>query len=114
MFPAELTSVFTNLLTNAIKAAGRGGKVRASGRAIESGGASIRIENTGIKVDLQDAEKWFDPFESTTTSVDSVLGQGMGLGLTITRNILEQYDCSIAFVKPSPSYATAVEIQFAK
>ena len=114
MFPAELTSVFTNLLTNAIKAANRGGKVSATGRVIESGGASIRIENTGIRVDLEDAERWFAPFESTTTSVDSVLGQGMGLGLTITRNILEQYDCSIAFVKPSPSYATAVEIRFAK
>ncbi|NYF51211.1 sensor histidine kinase [Tunturiibacter gelidoferens] len=114
MFPAELTSVFTNLLTNAIKAANRGGKVSASGRAIESGGASVRIENTGIRVDLKDSERWFAPFESTTTSVDSVLGQGMGLGLTITRNILEQYDCSISFVKPSPPYTTAVEIQFAK
>jgi signal transduction histidine kinase len=114
MFPAELTSVFTNLLTNAIKAANPGGKVRASGRAIESGGVTVRIENTGVKVDLEDAERWFAPFESTTTNVDSVLGQGMGLGLTITRNILEQYDCSIAFVKPSQSYATAVEIQFAK
>lgn len=114
MFPAELTSVFTNLLTNAIKAAGPGGKVRASGKPIESGGAIIRIENTGTRVNLEDAEKWFAPFESTTTNVDSVLGQGMGLGLTITRNILEQYDCTITFVKPSPSYATAVEIQFAK
>lgn len=114
MFPAELTSIFTNLLTNAIKAASSGGKVRASGRAVESGGVSVRIENTGVKVDLEEAERWFAPFESTTTNVDSVLGQGMGLGLTITRNILEQYDCSISFVKPSPSYATAVEIQFAK
>jgi signal transduction histidine kinase len=114
MFPAELTSVFTNLLTNAIKASPNGGKIRATGRAIETGGISIRIENTGNKIDLEDAERWFAPFESTTTSVDSVLGQGMGLGLTITRNILEQYDCSIAFVKPSPSYATAIEIRFAK
>jgi signal transduction histidine kinase len=114
MFPAELTSVFTNLLTNAIKAASSGGKVRASGRAVESGGVSVRIENTGVKVDLEEAERWFAPFESTTTNVDSVLGQGMGLGLTITRNILEQYDCSISFVEPSPAYATAVEIQFAK
>jgi signal transduction histidine kinase len=71
MFPAELTSVFTNLLTNAIKAANRGGKVSATGRAIESGGVSVRIENTGIRVDLEDAERWFAPFESTTTSVDS-------------------------------------------
>jgi signal transduction histidine kinase len=49
MFPAELTSIFTNLLTNAIKAAGEGGKIRATGRQIETGGVSIRLGNTGEK-----------------------------------------------------------------
>lgn len=114
MFPAELTSIFTNLLTNAIKAAGNGGRIKATGRVIEAGGSIVRVENTGVKVDLRDAERWFQPFESTTASVDSALGQGMGLGLTITRNILEQYGCSISFVSPSSSFATAVQIQFTK
>jgi signal transduction histidine kinase len=114
MFPAELTSIFTNLLTNAIKAAGNGGKVRASGERDEHGAAIIRLENTGVAVTLQDSERWFQPFESTTASVDSVLGQGMGLGLTITRNMLEQYGCSISFVSPASSYATAIEIIFTK
>jgi signal transduction histidine kinase len=114
MFPAELTSVFTNLLTNAIKAAGKGGKIRATGKAIESGGSNIRVENTGVKVDLKEAERWFKAFESTTANVDTVLGQGMGLGLTITRNMLEQYGATIEFVQPLASYSTAVRIQFPK
>ena len=54
----------------------------------------------------------FCPFESTTADMDSALGYGMGLGLTITRDILEQYDASIRFVAPSMGYATAIEIQF--
>ena len=36
-------------------------------------------------------ERWFRPFESSTVEIDSFLGQGMGLGLTITRNMLEPY-----------------------
>ena len=34
MFPAELTVIFSNLLTNAVKAAGESGGLRASGRRI--------------------------------------------------------------------------------
>jgi len=112
MFPAELSTVFSNLLTNAVKAAGIGGKIRASGRAKNDQSLSVVIENTGTAVNLRDAERWFKPFESTTTSVDPVLGQGMGLGLPITRKMLEQYGADIRFAKPSHGFATAIEIVF--
>jgi len=36
----------------------------------------------------------------------------MGLGLPITRAILEEYGATIAFVKPSERMSTAVEIDF--
>lgn len=111
MFPAEVTSVFANLLTNALKAAGRGGRIRARGNS-RNGAVTVTIENSGVAVDLAEAENWFRPFESTTVEIDPVLGQGMGLGLTITRRLLEEYRASVAFVKPSPGYSTAVEIRF--
>jgi len=111
MFPAELTSVFSNLISNAIKAAGPGGRVLATGD--QSGRhVIIRVENTGSRVDLANAEHWFRPFESSTTDVDSYLGQGMGLGLTITRNMLEPYGATIRFVEPSTGSSTALEIVF--
>jgi signal transduction histidine kinase len=111
MFPAELTVVFSNLLTNAVKAAGNDGEIRARGHTI-GGKTTVVIENTGVTVDLSDAERWFGPFESTTVEVDSALGHGMGLGLTITREILEQYGATIRFVQPSKDFSTAVEIKF--
>jgi signal transduction histidine kinase len=111
MFPAELTLVFSNLLTNAVKAAHADGRVRAT--AVSSdGGVVVRVENTGKAVNPDTGEKWFRPFESTTTETDPVLGQGMGMGLPITRNILEEYGASIQFVRPSKGYATALEIRF--
>jgi signal transduction histidine kinase len=111
MFPAELTSVFSNLLTNAVKAAGDGGVIRASGgrRGDE---VVVRVENTGTAVDLSEADRWFEAFESSTAEIHPVLGQGMGLGLTIVQRILEEYRASIAFVEPSPDFATAVEMRF--
>lgn len=111
MFPAELTLVFSNLLTNAIKAAGEGGTIRATATSRASS-IVARIENTGVTVDLHDAERWFRPFESTTTRPDPYLGQGMGMGLPITRNMLEEYGAEIRFVAPTDDFSTAVQITF--
>ena len=88
MFPAELTSVFSSLISNAIKAAGAGGRIKATGRQTGER-LVVLVENKGNRVDLANAEHWFRPFESSTVEVDSYLGQGMGLRLTITRNMLE-------------------------
>lgn len=112
MFPAELTVIFSNLLTNAVKAAGEGGAIRASGRQDAEGRVVLCIENTGTPIKLDDAERWFRPFESTTLETDPVLGQGMGMGLPITRNMLEEYGASIQFVRASRGFATAAEIVF--
>ena len=110
MFPAELTAMFANLLTNAVKAAGKnGGRIRASASSGD-GQVQICIQNTGTAVRLDEAERWFKPFVSTTSEVDPVLGQGMGLGLTITRNLLKNYGAFVKFVQPKGPFATAVEI----
>ncbi len=112
MFGAEVVAVFTNLLTNAIKAVGHDGTIVASGREASNGTAIIRVENSGKRVAVATSEKWFKPFVSTSTQSDPVLGIGMGLGLTITRRILDEYGASIRFVEPSASCSTAIEIQF--
>ena len=111
IFRAELIAVFSNLLTNAVKAAGTDGRIRASALD-DDGQVRVRIENTGLAVDLKAAERWFKPFESTTSEVNPVLGQGMGLGLTITRHVLQSYGATVSFVKPSAAFASAVEVAF--
>lgn len=113
MFRAELTTVFANLLTNAVKAAGKDGRIR-SAASDDDERLLISLQNTGVTVDLEGAKRWFKPFESTTSEVDPVLGQGMGLGLTITRNVLESYGAMIRFVQPERGYSTAIQIVFPK
>ena len=109
MFPAELTIIFANLLTNAVKAADENGNIRVSGSS-EIDQVRIRMQNTGKAIQLDEAERWFKPFQSTTSEVDPVLGQGMGLGLTITRNLLDNYGAVVEFVQPDNSFSTAIEI----
>lgn len=112
IFPAELSAILSNLMTNALKAAGEGGTIRVVGTR-DGRESVLRIENTGVRVDLDQAERWFRPFESTSIArMDPLLGQGMGLGLPIVRSILSDYSSSIDFVVPDDDMATCVEVRF--
>lgn len=111
MFPAELLAIMTNLLTNALKAAGRGGIVRAAGDA-QAGRVRLVLQNTGVAVDPVNSERLFQPFASENASIDAALGLGTGLGLPITRGLLAEYGGSIRFIDPEPGFASSVEVLF--
>ncbi|TQK71660.1 sensor histidine kinase [Nocardioides sp. SLBN-35] len=110
MFAAEVAIVMTNLLSNAIKFAGDGGKIAISAGIDDDARLHLRVENTGARVGQKDRTRYFRPFESSTTEVDVILGQGMGLGLPIVRNLAEDYGGEASFVDPTAGYATAVEV----
>lgn len=110
MFPAEVATIFMNLLTNAIKAAGEGGNIVADA-TVDDGAVIVTVANTGEEIDLATAERWFRPFESTTVELDPVLGQGLGLGLPVTRAMIEEYGGTIGFVDPPSDYASAVQFR---
>ena len=111
VFPAELTAIFSNLLSNAVKFSDVKGHIRLEGGSREDGGAWFTAQNSGTAVDLAIAERWFQAFQSTTSEVDARLGHGMGLGLTITRSLIEEYGGTIRFIVPSPGFATAVRVE---
>ncbi|TBB95937.1 hypothetical protein ELH39_01050 [Rhizobium ruizarguesonis] len=113
LFPAEASAVFSNVVSNAVKFAGDPGLIRAWG--FEDGDeVVIRVENSGVAVDLENADRLFDPFRSSTHEADASLGQGMGLGLTISRSLMDEYGGTIRFVTPSNNFSTAIEIRWPK
>ncbi|HEY5708576.1 MAG TPA: ATP-binding protein [Solirubrobacterales bacterium] len=117
MLSAEITTAITNLVSNAVRAAGPDGKIAiAAGPSSDDPRAAawLRIENTGREVDPGEGERWFRPFESTSVKdVDPLLGQGMGLGLPLTRSALAAYGATVAFVKPRRAQMkTALEVRF--
>ena len=110
MFSAEFLSIMINVLSNAVKAAGERGTVRINGMYVEES-LVLEISNTGNAVELSESERWFRPFESTTTEIDEVLGQGMGLGLPIVRRLLDEYGGSAEFSHPNPPFSTMLQIR---
>lgn len=89
----RLNQVLLNLLSNAIKFTPAGGTV--SVRVAQLPGASkgkglyeIRVKDTGIGMSEEFAERIFEPFERERTSTVSKI-QGTGLGMAITKNIID-------------------------
>ncbi len=113
MFPAEVNVILTNLISNAIRAASIPDipdRVVLVSTIAGSDSVTMRVSNTGTAVDVVDSERWFRPFESTTSSVDAVLGQGLGLGLPLTRRIVEEYGGIVAFTEPESGMATTIDV----
>ena len=82
-----------NLLSNAIKFTPRGGRVtlRAEGRR-DPTGESIRVsvQDTGIGIAQDDLARLARPFEQVE-SQHSKTTQGTGLGLALTKSLVEMH-----------------------
>src|SRR6185295_19130892 len=92
----QLQQVFMNLFSNAIDAMKEGGVLSISARpeSSEENGQSVRIHvaDTGGGMDEETAKHAFEPFY-TTRNVESDVGAsiGMGLGLSICRQIIKNH-----------------------
>jgi len=95
-FPVELRQIFLNLIGNAIQAMPNGGDLKVSVRlatdwTMERRGVVISIVDTGTGIQPQDAPRIFQPFFSTKST------KGTGLGLWISKGIVQKYNGRIAF-----------------
>ncbi len=95
----RLNQVLLNLLSNAVKYTGAGGIV--SIRVTEKPGApagmanyEFCIKDTGIGMSKEFVKHIFEPFERERTSTISGI-QGTGLGMEITKNIVDMMNDSI-------------------
>ena len=89
-----------NVLTNAIKYTPDGGKILVDGRLL-SNFVEVRIHDNGIGIAAENQTRIFEKFSSLgdvmthSSSKTSFKGGGPGLGLPITRGILEAHGGSI-------------------
>ena len=83
--PEELQQAITNLTQNAVDAVGKGGHVWVRTRP-ESRNVRIEIADDGPGIPREAMARIFTPFFTTKE-----VGKGMGLGLTITRQVIKQH-----------------------
>ena len=82
----RLQQVFTNLLTNAIKFTPNGGRIVVRGQRTGDL-VELVVEDNGAGIDPQMLQEVFEPFAQGHPARDTALG-GLGLGLSITREIV--------------------------
>ena len=89
--PTRLRQVLTNLVGNAIKFTERGEievSVRVEGRTTGSVVLRISVRDTGCGIDAAKLESIFEAFSQAEVSTNRKYG-GTGLGLTISRHLIE-------------------------
>jgi PAS domain S-box-containing protein len=95
-YPVELKQVFLNLIGNAIQAMPSGGRLRvclreSSHRPTGRPGVRVSIYDTGTGILPEHAKRIFEPFFSTKDA------KGTGLGLWISKGIVQKYEGTIRF-----------------
>lgn len=89
-YAGQLNQVWTNLLVNAAQAIEGEGEVKIS-TAVEGNSVSVTIADTGCGIGPDELPKIFDPFFTTKP-----VGEGAGLGLSITYGIVEKHGGTIS------------------
>lgn len=90
----ELTQLFTNLLSNAAQAIGDrpGGKIAVDIKVREPGWTTVVVEDNGVGIADEVADRIFDPFFTTRTTDEAA-----GLGLSICHSIAARHEGYIGF-----------------
>jgi signal transduction histidine kinase/DNA-binding response OmpR family regulator len=96
--PLRLNQILLNLIGNAIKFTDSGGSVKISTSCSEilSGNGecqgwdiTFEITDTGRGIPMKDRERIFDMFTKITTDESKSIDHGIGLGLTISKNLIK-------------------------
>ncbi len=103
--PDELAQVWTNLIQNAIYAMKEGGTLTIGVRVSGENQIEVSVKDTGVGIPKSIMERIYEPFFTTKP-----LGEGSGLGLDISRRVIESHGGSVV-VESEPMVGTAFFIK---
>ena len=93
--PSRLKQVLANLLSNAIKYSPDGGEIGVEGW-VRNGVVGVAVSDPGLGIPSGQQERVFERFYRAPGVTDRAIG-GTGLGLALSREIVEAHDGTIGF-----------------
>jgi signal transduction histidine kinase len=95
--PVRLEQIVWNLINNAVQASSEGGKVQVRWR-IDAARLHVEVRDWGRGIDPRELPHLFEPFRQGTGGSQ----RGLGLGLAITRNIVDLFGGSLHATSDGP------------
>ena len=123
--PVRFTQIVLNLLSNAVKFTPEGGTVTVTARIGSSEGSrldpppstlypgefvEIAVQDTGIGIKAEDLLKLFQPFTQLETPFVK-LSQGTGLGLALTKRLVELHGGQIVAASEGPDRGSTFTVR---
>ncbi len=106
--PERLTSVFVNLLDNAVRFTPEGGRI-LMGATVRTGAVLVWVQDTGIGIPPEEIKRIFKGFyqiEPHTTRKHD----GMGIGLSIAKGLIDAHDGKIWAESPGPGKGSTFKV----
>jgi signal transduction histidine kinase len=116
--PAVYSGVILNLYTNALKAVlAVASSIRHPEVAIrawnERGSHYLEVSDNGVGIPPELRKRIWDPLYTTTSDTGNPLGSGMGLGLTLVKQVVEDAGGKIVLSdNPPPGFNTCFRVVF--
>jgi len=106
---ARLSQVLANLLNNAAKYTGEGGRIELTAGAGE-GEATISVRDNGTGIETTLLPKVFDLFVQGDRALDRGQG-GLGIGLTLVKRLVELHDGTVAVASEGPNRGSTFTVR---
>ena len=106
--PKRLRQVLTNLLSNAIKFTPAKGKVSIASREKDDS-ITVAIKDTGIGITPEELPRIFDDFYRGMNVEEA---SGAGIGLSVSKKIVEAHGGRIWAESPNPETGTGTRVSF--
>ena len=107
--PVRLAQAISNLLHNASKYNRQGGDITLNA-TIEGCELVLEVADTGIGIEPELLPRVFDLFIQATRSIDRSQG-GLGVGLTVVKNLIEMHGGTISATSAGPELGSAFVIR---
>ncbi|WP_186222270.1 sensor histidine kinase [Burkholderia gladioli] len=112
---AMYSAVLLNLYTNATKAVIARDTDDLAPRILISAWNDqkyhyLSVQDNGVGIPPSMRKRIWDPFFTTTSRVNSPLGTGMGLGLSLVRDLVQREGGDADVGEPSPGFTTCIRV----